>query len=150
MFCALAALLCASVLAVPAAAAEVESGSVYCFASTDFSGEENLAGICITAVPDSGAVMLGQHRLQPGDVLTSGQIAGMTYHPGLTEQDRQAEVSYLPVYPDGVQARNVMSIAVIGKADQAPVAEDSALETYRNLPNEAQLRVKEPEGQAMT
>jgi len=150
MFCALAAMLCASVLAVPAAAAEVESGSVYCFASTDFSGEENLAGICITAVPDSGAVMLGQRRLQPGDVLTSGQIAGMTYHPGLTEQDRQAEVSYLPVYPDGVQARNVMSIAVIGKADQAPVAEDSALETYRNLPNEAQLRVKEPEGQAMT
>ena len=43
-----------------------------------------------------------------------------------------------------------MSIAVIGRQDQAPVAEDSALETYRNLPNEAMLKVRDPEGKALT
>ena len=43
-----------------------------------------------------------------------------------------------------------MALQVIGKADQAPVAEDSAMETYRNLPNEAMLKVKDPEGKPMT
>lgn len=146
----LAVLMCTAALAIPAAAAEVEAGSVYCFASTDFSSEENLAGICITSVPEQGTVLLGSRRLQPGDVLTADQIARMTYVSERSEEDSQASVSYLPILSDGVQAKTAMSIAVIGKADQAPVAEDSAIETYRNLPNEGLLKVKDPEGQIMT
>ena len=34
-----------------ASAAEVDSGSVYCFSAEDFAGEEALAGICLTDVP---------------------------------------------------------------------------------------------------
>ncbi len=149
---ALLALLSIASLAAPAAAAEVECDDIYCFASTDFTEEENLAGICITALPDAetGTVKLGTRILQPGDILTADQIAQMTFHPLKTETDLQASLSYLPIYSDRVEAVTVMSIAVIGKTDQAPVAEDSALETYRNLPNEAILKVKDPEGQAMT
>ena len=146
----LAVLMCTAALAVPAAAAEVEAGSVYCFASADFSSEENLAGICIASVPEQGTVLLGSRHLQPGDVLTADQIAGMTYVSERSEEDSQASVSYLPILSDGVQAKTAMSIAVIGKADQAPVAEDSAIETYRNLPNEGLLKVRDPEGQTMT
>lgn len=146
----LAALVCMGTLAAPAAAAEVEAGSVYCFASTDFSAEENLAGICITSVPDTGTVLLGSRILRPGDVLTAEQLGQMIYRSERSEEDSQASVAYLPIFPDCVLAKTVMSIAVMGKADQAPVAEDSALETYRNLPNEALLKAKDPEGQAMT
>ncbi len=148
--CALMALLCVTALAAPAFAAEVEAGDVYCFASEDFSPEENLAGICITGLPGEGTVRLGMRILQPGDILTAEQISQMTFHPLEGEEDREAAVTYLPIYSDRVETAEVMSIAVIGKADQAPVAEDSAMETYRNLPNEAQLKVKDPEGQALT
>ena len=152
IICALLALLGITSLAAPAAAAEVECDDIYCFASTDFAQEEDLAGICITGLPDAdtGTVKLGARILRTGDILTVDQISQMTFHPLKTETDLQASVEYLPIYSDRVETAAVMSIAVIGKTDQAPVAEDSALETYRNLPNEGLLKVKDPEGQSMT
>lgn len=152
IFCTLMAALCVSPLTLSAAAAEVDCDATYCFTAADFSSEENLAGICITGLPDStaGTVMLGQRVLQPGDILTAGQLDQMSFQPLRTEVDAEATVTYLPIYEDRVEAMAAMSIAVIGKTDQAPVAEDSVLETYKNLPNEALLKVKDPEGQTMT
>lgn len=147
-----AALLCAGVLAAPAAAAEVESDAVYCFTEEDFSEDDTLAGICITGLPeaDTGTVMLGARVLRPGDILTVQQLSQMTFHPLMGETDREATVTYLPIFPDRVEAVTTLSVAVIGKADEAPIAEDSAMETYRNLPNEAMLKVRDPEGKSMT
>lgn len=146
----LTAFLCLLSLTAPAEAAEVESGDIYCFSPGDFSEDRVLAGICITAVPQAGSLLLDNRALRPGDVLTAEQVSRMTFHPQGTETDRQVSLEYLPIFSDGVEAMSVMSIAVIGKADQTPVAEDSAMETYRNLPNEAMLKVKDPEGQSMT
>jgi len=148
--CALTAVFCILSLASPALAAQVDSGDVYRFRSGDFSGEDTLAGIWITAEPEGGQLMLGSRVLRAGDVLTADQIDQMTFHPQNSRADREVSVSYLPIYGDRVDTAEVMSIEVIGKTDQAPVAEDSALETYRNLPNEGLLKVKDPENQPMT
>ena len=43
-----------------------------------------------------------------------------------------------------------MTIAVRGKEDKRPVAEDSALETYKNLSNEGKLKASDPEGEPLT
>ncbi len=147
----LACLLWASSMALDASAVQVECDAAYCFAAEDFSGEE-LAGICITDLPEAsaGTVMLGQRVLQPGDILTAGQVAQMTFRPLRTETDLQAQMTYLPIFSDRVEAVATMSIEVLGKTDRAPVAEDSAMETYKNLPNEALLKVKDPEGQQLT
>ena len=148
---AIAAILLCCTAVLPAAATEVESDSVYCFTNADFS-EETLAGICITGLPDpkSGTVMLGQRVLRPGDVLTHEQLGRMTFHPLAGETDREAQVSYLPIYSDRVEAVATLSLEVMGRADEAPIAENSAMETYRNLPNEAMLKVSDPEGKPMT
>ena len=94
--------------------------------------------------------MLGSRVLQAGDILTAEQMGRMTYRSAATDTGCDAALEYLPIFADRVESVAVMSIAVIGKTDQAPVAEDSALETYRNLPNEGQLKVKDPEGQPLT
>jgi len=148
---AFAAFLLCCTAALPAAAAQVESDTVYCFTNADFS-EETLAGICITSLPDpqSGTVMLGARVLYPGDVLTHEQLGRMTFHPLAGETDREATVSYLPIYSDRVDAVATLSLEVMGRADEAPIAENSAMETYRNLPNEAMLKVSDPEGKPMT
>ena len=148
---ALAAVLCIGG-AVTAHAAQVDSGSVYCFSPTDFSGEETITGICITALPegDSGAVMLGTRILCQGDILTADQVAMMTFAPVRTEEDAAVEVGYLPIYADHVAEEAQMTISIRGKEDKAPVAEDFALETYKNLPNTGKLKVEDPEGQPMT
>lgn len=144
------ALCCTVVSSV--SAAQVESDAVYCFAGSDFSEDDALSGIFLTGIPDSdvGTVMLGARVLQPGDILTIQQLQQMTFHPLSTEVDREATVTYLPIFPDRVEAVTAMTVAVIGKTDTAPVAEDSAMETYRNLPNESMLKVTDPEGKGMT
>lgn len=152
VFSLLAAILCLAGLTIPAHAAEVECDAVYCFSPSDFSGDEKLAGICITSLPesDTGTVLLGTRVIRPGDILTADQLKQMTFDPLQSDTDQEALMTYLPIYADRVEAQAVMAIQVIGKQDQAPVAEDSAMETYKNLPNEAQLKVKDPEGQALT
>jgi len=147
---ALAAFLCIGTGAVQVFAAEVESGSVYCFSPTDFDQETAIAGICITGVPENGCVMLDSRILCPGDILTADQVAQMTFAPVRTEADGAAEMGYLPIYETHVAEEAQMTISIRGKEDKAPVAEDFAMETYKNLPNTGKLKVEDPEGQPMT
>ena len=147
--CLAAALL---LLAMPVGAAEVDCDAVYCFTSEDFAGEEPLVGICITDIPnaETGAILLGQRILQPGDILTADQLSLMTFAPIRTEEDADAVVTYLPIYENRVEQSATMTIGIRGKEDKAPVAEDFTVETYKNLPNEGTLKVSDPEGQPLT
>ncbi len=148
----LAAALLLFTLAVPAAAAEVDCDSVYCFQEQDFSEEAAVEGICITGLPDSrtGTLLLGTRILREGDILTAEQTRQMTFTPLLTREDQTAQVEFLPIFSDYVAEPAVMTISIRGKEDKAPVAEDSAAETYKNLPGTGKLKVSDPEGQAVT
>ncbi len=138
---------CSTVLA-----AQVESDTVYCFTPLDFSdAAEPLAGICITDLPqDTGTVMLGSRVLREGDILTADQIPQMTFCPIQTQTDTQAAMSYLPIYEDRVEKSATMTISIRCKENQVPVAQDSSMETYKNLPNEGKLKASDPEGEALT
>ena len=142
-------LLMLLLLAAPAAAAEVESGEIYCFSAGDFSDEE-LAGICVTGVPAGGTVLLGDRAIRAGDILTAAQVEKMTFSPAATEVNVEAQMTYLPIFADRVEAPRTMTIDVLGKENLSPVAEDSALETYKNLPVEGRLKTEDPEGAALT
>ncbi len=144
--------LCLLGAASPALAAQTDCDSVYCFTAGDFSREENMAGICLTDLPgeDLGVVMLNGRVLRPGDILTSDQLSQITFVPVRTEEDLSAQVTYLPIYEDHVAPEATLTIGIRGKEDKAPIAEDSALETYKNLAIDGRLKVKDPEEQAMT
>ena len=147
---ALAALCLITAPGLPALAAEVDCDSIYCFTGADF--EEEVVGICVTALPDpaAGTVMLGSRVIRPGDILTADQLTMMTFSPLWTEEDRDAVVTYLPIYENRVDREAAMTIAIHGRQDKAPVAEDSALETYKNLENSGKLKACDPEGQPLT
>ena len=151
--CLTLALFCLFGMGSTALAAEVDCDSTYCFTSGDFAEEADaLTGICITGLPaaQTGTVMLGSRVLQPGDILTAEQLSQMTFAPLRTEDDAQAQVTYLPIYQNKVEKSATMVISIRGKEDKAPVAEDSAIETYKNLPNTGKLKVSDPEGQGLT
>ena len=145
-----AALVLLSLLPAGAAAVQVDSGSVYCFSPEDFPAEETLAGICITSVPTGGTLMLGSRVLRSGDVLTAQQLSAMTFHAPDSLSDSSAQLEYLPIWENRVASCAAMSIAIRGKQDKAPTAEDFAVETYKNLPLTQKLKVSDPEGQALT
>ena len=148
LFSAMFACLAAPVL--PAAAAELESGSVYCFSAGDFSREAQLDGICITALPETGELLLGSRVLCPGDVLTTDQLSQVTFSAEKSEADRVVQVGYLPVISGHAEAEAIMTLSIRGKEDKEPIAEDCALETYKNLELTGKLKVSDPEGQPMT
>lgn len=150
--CLALAAACLLGMGMPALAAEVDSDAAYCFTAQDFSqSEDPLAGICITALPTaSGTVFLGNRVVQPGDILTVGQLEEMTFQPLSTQADSQATVSYLPIYENRVEPQTQMTLSIRGKEDLAPVAQDSTLETYKNLPNDDSLRASDPEGKELT
>ena len=147
----LCAALCLLGLVGGVLAAEVDCDATYCFTAQDFS-EGELTGICITGLPDpnTGTVMLGSRVLRAGDILAADQLAQMTFSPLRTEVDSVATVTYLPIYENRVEKATTMSISIRGKEDKAPVAEDMAIETYKNLPNEGKLKASDPEGMALT
>ena len=150
LLCLLLALVL-GVTALAVTAAEVDCDSTYCFSQEDFS-DGDLKGICITGLPDpdTGTVMLGTRVLQSGDILTAEQIAQMTFVPTRTEEDQQAQVTFLPIYADRVEKAATMTISIRGKTNEAPVAQDQAMETYKNLSNSAPLKATDPEGQKLT
>lgn len=145
-------ILCAFCLLPAVFAAEVDCDAVYCFTAEDFAAEEQLAGICITHLPDpdTGTVLLGSRVLRSGDILTADQLEKMTFSPLRTDDDREAVVTYLPIYQNRVDDHATTVISIKGKQDKAPVAQDFALETYKNLPNQGQLKVSDPENEALT
>ena len=141
---ALALLLTATAVVCPAAAAEAER----CFSESDLSG---LEGICITGLSDTPGVLALEGRvLRSGDVLTAEQAGRMTFTAPDVEEDLVLEIGYLPVFSDHVAEEATMTLSIRGKENKAPVAEDQALETYRNLPNTAKLKVSDPEKEALT
>ena len=153
--CLLTALCCAAGLCIGVSALEVECDQVYCFGTGDFTPEEateELTGICITGLPDAatGTVMLGCRVLRTGDILTAEQVSQMTFAPLQTQEDQTAVVTFLPIYENRVATAATMTISIRGKEDKAPVAEDFALETYKNLPNTGTLKVTDPEGKPLT
>ena len=134
-------------------AAEVDCDTVYCFTSQDFSqSEDPLMGICITELPEArtGTVMLGSRVLRSGDILTADQVAQMTFSPLRTQEDTHAQLTYLPIYENRVERSATMTLSIRGKKDEAPVATDTAIETYKNVPNEGKLKVTDPEGKTLT
>ena len=150
--CLLLAVLTAGILPVcTVLAAEVECDSIYCFSAVDFSENGDLTGVCITGLPDhdAGTVMLGSRVVRSGDILTAQQLTQLTFVPLKTETDQDVTITYLPIYENRVEAAATVTISIFGKKDQAPVAEDSSLETYKNLANTGKLSAYDPEGGAL-
>ena len=138
-----AAVLCGILLTATADAAEAR-----CFTPADF-GEE-LTGICVTAVPEEGTFLLGDRVVCGGDVLTVYQLSSLTFSPAESEEDAEAVMRYLPIDQSGVAPEAELVISIKGRRNEAPTAEDSRMETYKNLPNEGLLSVSDPEGEEMT
>lgn len=147
------ALLVGATLLLPVSAAQITGGDCYCFGPEDFApGETELAGICITKLPEAekGTVMLGSRILRPGDVLTAQQVGQMQFVSNFAQQDDTATIGYLPVFANGLAGEASMTLSIRSRENQAPIAEDCAFETYKNLELTGQLKVRDPEGQNMT
>ena len=150
IICLVCCLLCAACCLFPACAEGAEE--CRCFSAEVFAAAESeLAGICITRLPEPevGSVILGRRLLHPGDVVTAEQVSQITFVAGNSQEDGSASISYLPVFADGLSGEATTTFSFRSKENKPPIAEDSAFETYKNLEVTGTLRVRDPEGQPM-
>lgn len=120
---------------------------VPCFAPGVFAGEEVPEGIWIRSVPREGQLLLGDRVIRPGDVIPAERLEELVFV--FTRWSGPAYLEYIPVFSRGSGPETVQVISLPGRKNQAPLAENSTEETYRNLPCEGLLPVTEPEGEAM-
>ena len=106
--------------------------------------DEQTMGICIRQVPEKGQLRLGNRQVEAGDILTPEQAEKLVFAP---EGREDGSLSFQLWEPQGL---GDLETVFLNGRNRAPIAEDSALETYRNLPVEGKLRVREPEGEPMT
>ena len=138
---ALFGLLSSLALAAPAAA--------YCFTPADFSGAQD--GIFLTAVPDSGTAYLrcGSRTLRAGDVLPAARLGELTLVSAGSAAE-SASISYLPVSDGRVGQSATLTIPLRAKKNEAPSANNSSMQTYKNIANSGTLSASDPEGGELT
>lgn len=144
------ALCLTSLLSLPAAA-ETSQEEEYCFQDEDFSyhKESGMVGIFITDVPDTevGSIYLGTRQLRAGDAVAADDLNALTYRGACVEE---AQLCYLPVYGDSMEAVETFRIVGAPQENAAPEAQDMSLETYRNISRTAAFQAADPEGGALT
>ena len=146
-------LLAAAVLAFPASAVDdqVVWGEVYCFSSEDLTMEPDSLGIVITDVPSDsmGSVFLGTRKIVAGDVLTQQQAQQLTFVP-TTGATGDAAVACMSITPDGLTEEAQMTLKIGSGKNEAPTAQDSDFETYKNIAAPVPLSIRDPENDELT
>lgn len=150
----LIACLMLALLLVPAAAATVESvgGEAYCFQSEDFMQSPTPGnGIYLCEVPDAsiGTLYYGSRALKTGDVLSADALSSIVFSP-VQACDATACVSYYTIWDDCLSDESVLTIQLRSGENQAPVAKDSNLETYKNLEKTGTFDASDPDGDNLT
>ena len=133
----LTGLLCAAMLTSSVSAAE-QTLSPAAFG-------EDLTGVWITAAPGGDALRLGSRVIRAGDVLTAAQLQALTL-----QGESDVSLRYLPIRETGVDAETELVFSLGRRKNEVPAADDSTMETYRNLPNEGLLAVSDPEGEQLS
>lgn len=147
-------LVLCSILCGAASAAEidVDPASAYCFREEDFipAEEETLSGIYVSAVPSSAIceIHYGSRKICAGDVLTTEALSHLTAVPVSTSAC-EGSLYFRPIRTSGLGSSEQMKLH-IGRKNEAPVAKNSDVETYRDTTVSGELSAEDPDGDRLT
>lgn len=136
-------------LALPAAALDITEE--FCFSAADFTTRQDEAGIFVTAVPSPqiATIQYGGRVVRAGDALPREALDQLTL---LTQcvTGQTASMEYYTVAGGKASALQSMELCIRPKRNDPPTAEDSTLETYRNIANSGRLKASDPEEGELT
>ena len=145
--------LSAALFCCPAAALEVTADptAAFTFSAEDFTSREADEGIFLTSVPrtDIAELRLGERVLQAGDALSRDALNQLHLQTAcVTQQDICVE--YCTIAEGTVSGSDVLNLLILPKKNDPPTADDSRLETYRNIAAEGELHASDPENGTLT
>jgi hypothetical protein len=136
-----------------AAEVQVDRAAVYCFSGADFQsgGSGELTGIYVCSVPSalSCRIRYGARSLRAGDVLPAEALSRLVLSP-TSRSAVQSEFVYCPITAEGLGTQQTLKLKILSGKNEPPEAENSALETYKNIANTGTLKASDPEGGPLT
>lgn len=130
-----------------AADRETLYSSAYCFSQEDFTADQaDLSGIFVTDVPAAsiGNICYGNRIIRAGDALPVSALGTLKLNPAC-QDNQEATISYLPILSSGVGEVQTLKIRISSGKNEAPVAKDATMETYKNVANTGTLDATDPE-----
>ncbi len=131
-------------------------GQVIDFNKADFtsrvSGNDKLQGIIVTTLPNpaNGTLKNGTRVPMAGEAITANDLDMLCYQP-VGDAVQQDSFTFLPVFSHGIGAGSVsVNLVTLDQPNRAPVAEDIALKTYKNVSVTGRFKATDPDNDPMT
>lgn len=149
----LLALVMSVLLVLPVCAMEldVDPTSEFCFSADDFTSLAEDEGIFLTEVPSKNvaSVYYGSRLLRAGDALPKEALNQLTLVSDcMTPQE--VKLGYYTIANQKASHSKELKLTLMPKKNEPPVAQDSTLETYRNIANTSELKASDPENGTLT
>ena len=128
-------------------------GDTLSFTAGDFTvtggGKETLAAITITSLPDRscGILCVGSQALAEGAVVRSTALDGLRFQTMPISLAESTAFTFLPTFSSGAQGEEVtVDLYLLKEENQAPIAENMSLCTYKNVPITGYFQAVDAEG----
>lgn len=133
-------------------------GDTVAFSDQDFSVQNGdgikLTSITITALPDPGAgtLTLGGQPLAADSVVEASALAGLRFQSLSQPSVTTTTFSFLPTFDDGTQAQQptTVTLYLLTAANEAPIARNMDLSTYKNVAITGYFDAVDSEGDTLT
>lgn len=133
-------------------------GDTVTFSDQDFSVQNGdgikLTSITITALPDPGAgtLTLGGQPLAADSVVEASALAGLRFQSLSQPSVTTTTFSFLPAFDDGAQAQQptTVTLYLLTAANEAPIARNMDLSTYKNVAITGYFDAVDNEGDTLT
>lgn len=145
------AVLCICAMLLPCVfAQELAGNEEYEFTGAEFGEEAALCGIFVEGTPedDTCTLQLGSRIIRTGDFLTSEALSELTLWPA-KDEDAEVTITYRPIVGGMPGEKCQLTMNIVSSRDDAPVAQNGKLQTYRNIANTGVLEANDPEGQPL-
>lgn len=142
-------------VAVAAFAKSGLSTDIISFSADDFrvSGNARLASILVDSLPDPSAGMLtiGSQPVPQGSEISMSAMNGLRFTPLATPMLSATSFTFTPVFEGGLTGEAVtVGLFLLSSANDAPVAENLSLNTYKNVEIQSAFAGVDPEGDLLT
>jgi len=132
-------------------------GGTLTFSTEDFSssgkGSDSLSSITITALPDRscGVLTVGTQPLEQGSVIRVSALDGLRFQAMNAPTADTTSFSFTPSFSSGAQGEEVtVGLILLREQNQAPIAENMSLCTYKNVPVTGYFQAVDAEGDPLT
>lgn len=132
-------------------------GGTLTFSAGDFpvsgSKGDTLSSITITALPERscGVLSIGSQPLEQGAVIRTNALEGLRFQAMNAPTAQRTAFSFTPTFSSGVQGEEVtVDLYLLREQNQAPIAENMSLCTYKNVPVTGYFQAVDAEGDPLT